>query len=175
MFIEFVKTANLALLIVLLVAVVFAFMAISAINRRVNRLRRRYDILLRGKTDLDLEALLVSHGRELDDQNNRLLKLNEDIIKYEEDLGKKIAELDGRSLDSIQKIGFHRYNAFEYMTSESSFSLALLDSRLDGIVITSIFGRDQSTIYAKEIVEGKALQDLSIEEEIALGRAVQKA
>jgi|GEM_PF-3019517 len=49
-----------------------------------------------------------------------------------------------------------------------SFSLAMLDARGDGVVLTSLYGRDQVRLYAKSVQAGKAHIDLADEERLAL-------
>ncbi len=173
-FVNFIQTANVVLFVLLLIAVIFCFMLISSTNRKLNRLRRRYDLLLRGRGEMDMEELIAEHSLDIEKQGKLLHELQSGIKDTGRLLEAQLNEISGKSSDSIQKIGFHKYNAFEYVTNEMSFSLALLDSRENGIIITSIFGRENSSTYAKEIRKGKGIQELSIEEEIALGRALQK-
>ena len=60
-----------------------------------------------------------------------------------------------------------RYQAFEDVGSDLSFSIAILDGNNDGIMLTGIYGRQESTTYAKPIDKGISRYDLS-EEEIAV-------
>jgi hypothetical protein len=57
------------------------------------------------------------------------------------------------------------------MSGQLSFSLALLNSHGDGVVLSSINGRAETRTYAKPIVAGKGGQELSPEE----AQAVQSA
>ena len=52
-----------------------------------------------------------------------------------------------------------------------SFSLALLDGEHNGLIVTSISGRDESRVYAKRVVAGKATHALSEEERKVLAAA----
>jgi hypothetical protein len=72
---------------------------------------------------------------------------------------------------SYQKLALVRYNPFSDTGSDQSFSLALLDLKHDGFVITSIHGRDLNRVYAKQIIDGKSKHNLSAEEEEAIRRA----
>lgn len=74
---------------------------------------------------------------------------------------------------AIQKVGFVRYNAFGDMGSELSFSIAFLDNFLNGFILTSIYGREHSTCYAKPIKDGKSIYPLSAEEIQAIDRAIK--
>lgn len=65
---------------------------------------------------------------------------------------------------AVRDVAVLHYDAFEQMAGARSFSLALLNSRGDGVVVTSINGRTESRTYAKEIVGGHAESRLSSEE-----------
>ncbi|MCA9397903.1 DUF4446 family protein [candidate division WWE3 bacterium] len=57
-------------------------------------------------------------------------------------------------MNSIQKIGLVRFSPFEDTGSDQSFALALLDAADNGIIISSLHGRDRTRMYAKKIVHG---------------------
>lgn len=65
---------------------------------------------------------------------------------------------------AVRDVAVLHYDALEEMSGARSFSLALLNSRGDGVVVTSINGRTESRTYAKEIVRGDAESRLSDEE-----------
>jgi hypothetical protein len=65
-----------------------------------------------------------------------------------------------------------RYNPFRETGGDQSFSMALMDLKNNGIVITSIHGREVDRIYAKEIIEGKSKHNLSAEEIQAIKEAI---
>lgn len=72
---------------------------------------------------------------------------------------------------AIQHVGVVRYNAFPDMGSDLSFSIALLDQNADGVVITSIYGREESRIFAKPIKNKTSTYRLTEEEIEAIGKA----
>jgi len=94
-------------------------------------------------------------------------KLKNDFKK----LSEEIENLKEDHKFSIQKIGTIRFNPFNEVGSDQSFSVALLDERNSGVVITSLYNRQENRIYAKPIVEGASQYVLS-EEEVA---AIEKA
>jgi hypothetical protein len=67
-------------------------------------------------------------------------------------------------LNALRDLAVIRYDALQEMSGQLSFSLALLNSRGDGIVLSSINGRAETRTYAKVIVAGKSEQELSPEE-----------
>ena len=77
-----------------------------------------------------------------------------------------------RMKDSVQKVAIMRYKAFEDVGSDLSFSVAILDDNNDGIILTGIYGRNESTAYAKPIDKGISRYDLSEEEICVLNEAI---
>ncbi len=65
---------------------------------------------------------------------------------------------------AVRDVAVLHYDALEEMSGARSFSLALLNSDGDGVVLTSINGRTESRTYAKEITRGDAETLLSPEE-----------
>jgi hypothetical protein len=57
------------------------------------------------------------------------------------------------------------------MGGHLSWSLALLDDNGDGVVVTSIHGRSDARTYAKNVSGWSSTQQLSPEEEEAIGFA----
>ncbi|MGH2739309.1 MAG: DUF4446 family protein [Actinomycetota bacterium] len=73
---------------------------------------------------------------------------------------------------AIQNIGVVRFDAFEDMGGQLSFSAAFLDGRGDGVVITSINGRQDTRCYSKPVRGGESDHNLSAEEHQAIRRAL---
>lgn len=78
----------------------------------------------------------------------------------------KFLEEDGK--DHIQKVGLVRFNPFKELGGDHSFSLAILDNKESGIILTSLHTRDRTRVYMKEIKNGKSEYELSAEELKAL-------
>jgi hypothetical protein len=78
-----------------------------------------------------------------------------------------------RGLDprAVRDLAIVRYDALEEMSGQLSFSLALLNTLGDGVVMTSINGRSETRTYAKIVVAGHGAQELSPEEEQAVRSA----
>ncbi len=72
----------------------------------------------------------------------------------------------------VQRVGLVRYDAFPGAGGRLSFSLALLDGRGDGVVLSVLVGRDGSYVYAKALREGVPSHPLSEEEKQAISQAM---
>lgn len=70
-----------------------------------------------------------------------------------------------------QKLGtpqIVRFNAFGDTGSDLSFSIALVDEQKSGVVISSIYGREESRTYAKPVSAGASDYPLTEEEQSAI-------
>lgn len=94
--------------------------------------------------------------------------LKENLEKFSEELEK----LKKESKFSIQRTGIVRFNPFSEIGGNQSFSIALLDGKNNGLVITSLYTREGNRIYAKPIVDGKSQYLLSREEKEAIEKAI---
>lgn len=108
-----------------------------------------------------------------------IIKLLSEILKKSENTEKDIKAIfeenkkDRELLQTtLHKVGFVRFNPFGGMGGEQSFCIALLDANENGILITTIYGKDGARIYAKKIELGKSSQQLSKEEENAIAQAL---
>lgn len=72
---------------------------------------------------------------------------------------------------ALRDIGIVRYDALREMSGQMSFSLALLNSTGDGVVVSSINGRAETRTYAKTVRAGQGVQQLSPEENAAIRSA----
>jgi hypothetical protein len=72
----------------------------------------------------------------------------------------------------VRRVALLRYDAFEDVGGRLSFSCALLDDHGDGVVLTSINGRQDTRVYAKPVAGGTSSFNLSLEEEDAIRRAM---
>lgn len=141
-----------------------AFVTVIVYSIKTRKIMRKYKRLMRGVDNKNLEALLMHH---LDRVKNNELKI-QDL----EHLYKNIA----KELEScVQRIGIIRYNPFEQMGSDLSFSVAFLDKNNNGVVLTGLFTRNSSSIYAKPIENGTSTYPLSQEEIEAINKAINKS
>ncbi len=85
-------------------------------------------------------------------------ELINDVKGFERKLVSLSDELSGEhslSQKHVRGVRFLRYNPYDEVGGDQSFSLALLDSLGDGIVITSLHTRSGTRVFAKPISKGK--------------------
>ena len=69
---------------------------------------------------------------------------------------------------SLQKIGIVRFNPFKEAGGDQSFSIAILDANDSGVVITSLYNRQENRIYGKPVKASRSEYPLSEEEKKAI-------
>jgi uncharacterized protein DUF4446 len=84
---------------------------------------------------------------------------------------KEVEGLRDEAAQALRHLAVVRYDAFRDMGGHLSWSLALLDDEGNGMVLTSIHGRNDVRSYAKSISDWKSGQELSPEEDEAIGYA----
>ena len=129
----------------------------------VKKLEKRYRKMMRGISNRNLEEVINSN------LDNIELALNKSKMSLE-----KCEKISEELKSCVNKVAIMRYKAFENVGSDLSFSIAILDSYNDGIIITSIYSRHDSTTYAKPIDKGISRYDLSEEEIHVLNEAINK-
>jgi hypothetical protein len=103
----------------------------------------------------------------LKDILNEFNQLKEEFKKVLKDF----EELKQKEKFNIQKIGMVRFNPFKEVGGNQSFSIAILDGKDDGVVITSLYLKEGNRIFAKPIKGGKSDFNLSKEEIEAINLA----
>jgi len=133
-------------------------------NFRLNSIIKKYKRFMHGLGENDVEKLMITYLDELD---NIKTQLHSDTCKRLEELEKKIQLC-------IQHVGIVNYNAFDNVGNDMSFSIAAMDEKKNGFILTGIYSRDHSYVYSKEIRKGKPMKELSIEELEAFNKAQNK-
>jgi hypothetical protein len=85
--------------------------------------------------------------------------------------GARIGALEALAASDLSRCGFVRYDAFNDSESGLSYALALLNRQGDGVVVTSIYSRDDTRTYGKPVAAFKPTIQASPEELEAIERA----
>ncbi|TDO33844.1 uncharacterized protein DUF4446 [Kribbella sp. VKM Ac-2527] len=83
-------------------------------------------------------------------------------------LSKELEAARGEMRETLQHLAVVRYDAYGDMGGRLSWSMALLDDKGDGVVLTSINSRNDARSYAKEVKAFESDTKLSPEEEEAI-------
>jgi len=123
------------------------------LHLRFLQTKKKLKTFFNGKKASDLEGVLFEEIKRLKKAEGNI----KELFKSSEFIGKMTNQ-------SIQKVGVVRFNPFKETGGNQSFSIALLDSKDNGLVISSLFTRQGTRIYAKPVKNGKSTYQLSKEE-----------
>jgi Protein of unknown function (DUF4446) len=104
----------------------------------------------------------------LQGQSQQIQRLERAIRALHATDKKQQVEIEG----AVRRVALLRYDAFEDVGGRLSFSCAMLDEQGNGVVLTSINGRQETRVYAKPVTAGTSSHNLSLEEEEAIRRAL---
>jgi hypothetical protein len=118
------------------------------------------------------KAVLGNGERDLVEQATGLeaafVQLRDWVEETSRHLEQRMGSAEGRIDGCVANTSLIRYDAYNEMSGQQSTSIALLDARRSGVVVSSIHHRDQARVYAKQVIDGKAELQLSPEEEEAV-------
>lgn len=144
---------NLFLIISLLcLVIIFLVVVLMCIKNKLNKLQRKYDFFTKGE-NVNIDTVLTENLTELQVTKDQLANLQKQHeLLYEQVQG------------CLQHVKINRYDAFDAMGGEMSYSILLTDAKERGLILTSIYGRTESRCYAKDIENGKSHYPLAEEE-----------
>ena len=142
-------------------AIVLLLLIVIVLCVNLGKLSKRYKKFMGGKNAKSLEKDIMGLY-----EDNRLIKASMD--KNRKDIENLYRKLEG----TFQKIGIVKYDAFDQMGGQLSFSLALLDENDNGFILNSVHSAEGCYSYTKEIKNGLCDISLGDEEKRALDIAM---
>lgn len=98
------------------------------------------------------------------------------VARNEQDIIALKSAVDAAGVEArthFKRLGIVRYNAFDGVAGQQSYSLCLLDENQNGILISNLVGTNFSRGYAVEIRSGQPARPLGEEETEALRTATR--
>lgn len=142
-------------------AILLLLIVVIVLSVNLGRLSKKYKKFMGGKNAKSLEKDIMGLY-----EDNKLIKAS--MEKNRKDIENLYRKLAG----SFQKMGLVKYDAFNQMGGQLSFSLALLDENDNGFIINSVHSAEGCYSYTKEIKNGLCDISLGDEEKKALDMAM---
>ena len=140
-----------------------ALIVITVFTIKLHRLLKQYQNLMSGADGSNLEAILKTNKEDI-----------KELKTKSEEIDRQLKVIQRQQRRSIQQVGVVRYNAFPDVGSDLSFSVALLNPKGDGVVLSAISGRAESRTYSKPIERKTSTYQLSQEEQQAIEKAMEQ-
>ncbi len=146
-------------------AALISLIAVAVLALRLRRVRRDQRLVLGDAGTRDL----TEHAAGLEREFRVLHDYVEDVAAR---LHTRMDVAEQRLDGAVAFRALVRYDAYGEMSGRQSTSIALLDARRCGIVLSSILHRDQARLYAKRVKDGVGELELSPEEAQAVRLAL---
>ena len=130
-----------------------ALLLASYLYLKLKRFRRDQLVVMGEGRERDVVAHARAQGMRVDELAHDLRRLTADLEKN----GQRIE-------DCIAFRSVIRYDAYRDLSGMQSTSVALLDGRYSGIILSAIQSRDHARLYVKEVRHGESREKLSPEE-----------
>lgn len=152
----------LSIAVVLLGLLVVGLAAwVATLQRSESRMRSRLRRILSDNGTTGLDEVLDGQAKRIEQLASRVDALN--ALER---------ELEATSRLALQKVGVVRFNPFQDSGGDQSFAIALLDQGGSGVVVSSLHGRAETRIFAKQVSNGRSRHALSDEEQQAIRSAI---
>lgn len=132
------------------------------LQTRQRRLQERYERLFSGAEGADMRVGLETLIGNMETLQGRVGSLESLARQFQSTLR-----------HSIQGAGMVRFRAYQDTGGDQSFSLALVDGRGDGVIISALYSREGTRVYGKPLTSWTSTYNLSDEEKQALQQARQ--
>ena len=148
--------------LVMIVAVLALIIWNTVLQIAVKRLKEKNKTIFSGGNIKNLEDVIVQHSHSI-----------KSLDKEIQELYSISNQINGLAYRGLHKVALVRFNPFNDVGGDQSFSLVLLNGKNNGIVVSSLFTRDGARIYSKSIVGGKSEKyPLTEEEEQVIKTAI---
>jgi Protein of unknown function (DUF4446) len=141
-----------------------AFVWVIVLSVKLRRVRAaQRTVLGNGQSDL------VAHAASIQEAFVQLRDwVEESAVQIEDRMATAERRIDG----CVAHTALIRFDAWGEMSGRQSSTMALLDARRSGVVVSSILHRDHARVYVKQVHEGESELELSPEEREAIEAAM---
>lgn len=157
-------TGNNFILIAL--GIVIILVAICFILNAVNS--SKISTLMQYSDEGDIISALRDYYDKVEDLSKTINDSSDAVLMS------RLEECENESHIAVKKIGIVNFDAFDDVTGNMSFALALLNNHDDGVIITSLYGHSSCNTYLREVTGGETPVKLLNEEKEALNKAKNK-
>ena len=141
-----------------------AFVWVVVLSLKLRRVRAAQRTILNGE-----ETDLAAHAASLQEA---FVQLRDWVEEVASGLEGRVSGAEHRMDGCISHTSVIRYDAMNELSGQQSSTVALLDERQTGVVISSILHRDQARLYVKRVQDGNPEYELSPEEQQAVDAAM---
>jgi hypothetical protein len=154
-------------LIGLSVTTFFAVAWLLDISSRQRKIQEQLEHSYVDSEGRDVSEPLRTMTERLEQNEVQIEELHAELQQVRNELEGVARHLPG----NVRAVGLIRFQAFSDYGGDQSFALALADTAGDGAVISGIYAREGTRVYAKPLSSWTSSYSLSFEEEEAIDQA----
>lgn len=120
-----------------------------------------------------LGKLLVGKSKNLDESISSIMEEVNKLKKFETSANETFSNHDARLRKTVSGVETIRFNPFKGDGSggNQSFATAFLNEERNGVIISSMYGRERMSIFAKPVKNLTSEYELTAEEKEAMNKA----
>ncbi len=103
------------------------------------------------RLELRLHKILLGKGVDIESALLTISKENKDFKKFQHEMEQYLTSVEKRLQRSIQSVETVRFNAFDGVGANQSFATAFLDEKGTGVIVSSLYARDRTSVFSKPI------------------------
>ncbi len=146
---------------ILLISSITLIIGVIILGVLVLMLNKRITALTRGAKGATLEDIII----ELKNGHIQQIDKHEQLIKNTKAIHQRVT-------GSMRGFAMHRFNAYEHTGGNQSFCCAILDENGRGMLLSSLYSRERSNVFAKPVTDFICEFDLTKEEKMVLEKAI---
>ncbi len=123
-------------------------------------LARKYRSIFKKTNSVSVDEVLLS-----------LIKATEELESGAREHEQVLSAHDARIRASIKRAEVIRFNAWDDIKGEQSFTTGFINENGDGVIVSSMYARDKTSIFAKPVTAWTTTQTLTEEEKQLLETA----
>ncbi|MCE5259057.1 MAG: DUF4446 family protein [Chloroflexi bacterium] len=117
-------------------------------------------------------AAHLPHSQQMQAEDGDVIGYSRDELRsYIGQQNHQLAALNMAQQRCLNRVGLVRFNPYDDTGGDLSFALALATNEGNGVLITSLHGRNNTRFYAKQLLNWNSAVSLSEEETDAVRRA----
>jgi len=123
------------------------------------------------RLEVKFRRLTAGESGNLEESMTHLKDKQSEAEDFMNEMEKYLTDVEKRLQKSVQAVETVRFNAFDGVGANQSFATVLLNQKGDGVVFSSLYGRERTSVFSKPLKNHTSEHGLSEEEKQAVKKA----
>lgn len=123
------------------------------------------------RLEIKFSRLTAGKSGNLEESIVHLKDNQKEVEKFMNEMEKYLTSVEKRLQKSVQAVETVRFNAFDGVGANQSFATALINQHGDGVIFSSLYGRERTSVFSKPLKSHTSEHGLSEEEKQAVKKA----